>query len=127
LNQLSAEASAWYLERYLPAMDTLRIEAYAAFLAEDVEVRFNNAEPVRGKAAAVAMLSGYWKSFTAIEHEPLNIFGSDRAFVLEALNHYLRHDGRRVTTRAVAVTERNEAGLATSVRVYADASPVFAQ
>ncbi|QYU67685.1 hypothetical protein J4558_22730 [Leptolyngbya sp. 15MV] len=73
----------------------------------------------------VGMLSGYWKSFAAIEHEPLNIYGTDRHFMLEALNHYVRHDGKTVTTHAVALTDRDAAGLVTSVRVFADASPVF--
>lgn len=125
INQLSDEASEWYLDQYLPAMDALDIEQYASFLAEDVSVAFNNAPAVAGKPAVVAMLTRYWQSFAAIEHEPLNIYGTDERFMLEALNHYVRHDGRKVTTRAVALTDRNQQGLVTSVRIYADASPVF--
>jgi ketosteroid isomerase-like protein len=125
INQLGDDASEWYLDHYLAAMDALDIERYAAFLAEDVSVAFNNAPAVAGKPAVIAMLAGYWQSFAGIEHEPLNIYGTDERFMLEALNHYVRHDGRKVTTRAVALTERNQQGLVTSVRIYADASPVF--
>lgn len=124
-NQLSPEASDWYLNHYLAAMDALETERYAEFLADDVSLKFNNSPAIHGKSAVVGMLSGYWKSFAGIEHEALNIYGTDSQFMLEALNHYVRHDGRKVTTHAVALTDRNEAGLVTSVRVFADASPVF--
>lgn len=127
INQLSPAASAWYLGVYLAAMDRRDIDAYAALLADGVTVRFNNEEPVAGKPAVVGMLGGYWQGFAAIEHEPLNIYGSDRAFMLEALNHYTRHDGKKVTARAVALTDRDPAGAVTSVRVYSDVSALFRQ
>jgi ketosteroid isomerase-like protein len=125
VNELGAAATDWYLGEYLAAMDALDAERYADFLADEVSVQFNNAPAVQGKQAVTAMLSGYWQSFAAIEHEPLNIYGSDERFMLEALNHYVRHDGRKVTTRAVALTDRDAEGKVTSVRVYADASPVL--
>ena len=73
----------------------------------------------------VAGLAEYWKSYAGLEHELLNIYGSGRAMMLEALNHYIRHDGKRVSLRAVALTDRNDAGLVTSVRVYTDTAPLF--
>ena len=127
INQLSSDATDWYIDQYLDAMDRLDMAAYATFLASDVSVQFNNDAPVAGKDAVVQMLGGYWQAFASIEHEPLNIYGTDERFMLEAFNHYVRHDGRKVTTRAVALTDRNGDGLVTSVRVFADASPVFAQ
>jgi ketosteroid isomerase-like protein len=127
INQLSPAASDWYIGQYLAAMDALDVDAYAAHLSDDVAMLFNNGEPVMGKAAVAGMLGGYWKSFAAIEHEPLNIYGTDSSFMLEALNHYTRHDGKQVTVRAVALTDRDEAGKVVSVRVIADASPVFAE
>jgi len=45
---------------------------------------------------------------------------------LEALNHYPSVDGRAITVRALAVTERGEDGLVTSVPLYSDTSPLFA-
>ncbi len=124
-NQLSDDAYAWY-RAYLQAVDDRNIDAYAVNLADGISIQFNNDDPIVGKAAVVAMLGGYWQGFASLEHELLNIYGTDQAFVLEALNHYVRHDGKPVTTRAVAFTDRNEDGLVTSVRVYADVSPVFA-
>ena len=104
INQLSRSVSDWCLGPYLGSMDQLDIATYAGFLSDDVVMLFNNAPAIDGKVAAVSMLSGYWKSFASIEHEPLNIYGSDTAFVLEALNHYVRLDSKRVTSRAVAIS-----------------------
>lgn len=89
-------------------------------------MHFNNVLMAPDKQAMVAALSGYWQSYASLEHELLNIYGSGDAFMLEALNHYQRHDGQQVSLRAVALTDRNDQGLVTSVRVYSDTSTLFA-
>lgn len=125
INQLSPKQYGVYLD-YLTAMDHRDVEAYANFLADDVVVQFNNEAPLQGKETAKEGLGSYWQSFANIEHELTNIYGTDQNYVLEALNHYVRHDGKKVTVRAVAFTDLNAAGLVTSVRIYHDVSPVFA-
>ena len=125
INQLSSESCEWYLA-YLRAVDAKDVEAYGAFLADDCVSRTNNHPPVQGKDAILQGLSYYWTTFNSLTHDLLNIYGTDSAFVLEALNHYERKDGEVVTLRAVAFTDRNEAGLVNSVRLYTDATPLFA-
>jgi catechol 2,3-dioxygenase-like lactoylglutathione lyase family enzyme/ketosteroid isomerase-like protein len=124
INELPEPAYRWYLE-YLGALDAKDIDAYGAHLAPDVELVMNNAEPVSGHAAVTAGLAEYWQSFGELEHDLLSILGSDRAFVLEALNHYTTLDGRQVTLRAVAFTDRDERGRVTSVRLFSDTTPLF--
>lgn len=124
-NQLSAGAWKWY-QRYLAALDAKDLPRYAQFLAADCMLQFNSAPAVSGKTAITGLLDAYWRSFGELRHEPLNIYGEDRRFVLEALNHYTRLDGRAVTVRAVAFTDRDEAGQVTSVRLYADTAELFA-
>lgn len=124
INQLSPSQYATYLD-YLHAMDHRDIEAYGKFLADDVLIQFNNDKPTQGKAASMAALGPYWQSFANIEHDLTNIYGTDINYVLEALNHYVRHDGQKVTVRAVAFTDLNAGGLVESVRIYQDVSPVF--
>ncbi len=51
---------------------------------------------------------------------------TDTAFAPDALNHYERNDGGKVTVRAVALTDRDAAGLVKHFRFYTDATPVFA-
>lgn len=125
-NDLSDKAYQWYRE-YLDVIDRKDLDAYAAYLADDCQMYMNNDGPIEGKEAILSMLGPYWGSFASLEHDLLNIFGNDEAWVLEALNHYQRHDGKSVTVRAVAITERSPQGLAQSVRVYSDPSPVFAE
>lgn len=125
INQLSPEAYEWYLS-YLKVLDNKDIEGYGAFFCDDCAMQSNNNPPVQGKVAILKYLSQYWSTFGSLSHDLLNIYGSDFAFVLEALNHYQRQDGKTVTLRAVAFTDRNEAGLVTSVRFYTDTTELFA-
>lgn len=124
VNQLSPEGFAWYL-RYLAALDAKDLPVYAGFLADDCEFYLNNLGPIQGKSAIVALLGQYWPTFRTLRHDLLTILGSDRHFMLEALNHYTRLDGSPVTLRAVAITIRNEAGLVISARIYTDTTPLF--
>ncbi len=125
INQLSPEAYEWYIA-YLTAIDGKGLEAYGVFLADDCVSQTNNDPPVRGKAAILEGLSYYWTTFDSLTQDLLNIYGTDSSFVLEALNHHERKSGEPVTLRAVAFTDRNEAGLANSVRLYTDTTPLFA-
>ena len=124
-NQLSPEACRWYLDRP-SATDRKDLDACGAFLAENCALRMNNQPPTVGKEAVLRGLAAYWQGFGSIEHDLDNIYGDDRRFALEALNHYTRLDGGAVTLRAVAFTDRDEAGLVTSVRLYTDTGPLFA-
>lgn len=126
INQLSPNGYEWYLG-YLTALDAKDIDCYGQYLADDCTLTTNNADPVVGKDAVLNGLAYYWQSFGELEHELLNIYGTDSAFVLEALNHYKRLDGSEVTLRAVALTDRDPQGLVTSVRLYTDTSPLFAE
>ena len=110
----------------LAGFDTKNVEVYGTFLANDCVMQSNNNPPVEGKAAILQGLSYYWSTFDSLTHDLLNIYGTDSSFVLEALNHYKRNDGKVVTVPAVAITDRNKAGLVTSIRLYSDTTSLFA-
>ena len=124
VNQLSPAAYAWYLA-YLTALDAKDVANYGQFLADGVVMHMNNAPPVRGKPAVVAGLAAYWQTFGTLEHDLLNIYGTDTAFMLEALNLYTRADGKPVACRAVALTDRDAAGNVSAFRLYTDVSQLF--
>ena len=92
-------------------------------------MQFNNDEPMTGKDTAVTGMGGFWTSIQdmgySLTQEPLNIYGTDDTYVLEALNHYDSDDGRRITIHAVAFTDRNADGKVTSIRVYQDLAPLY--
>lgn len=128
INQLGEAAWATYQD-YLAALDAYDIDEFATFLAEDVTVQFNNDDAMTGRATAVQGMAGFWASIRdmgwSLTHEPLNIYGTDEHYVLEALNHYDRDGADRVTVRAVAFTDRGPGGTVTSIRVYQDLSPLY--
>ena len=128
VNQLTEAGWDWY-QRYLTALDAYDVDAYASHLSPEVVVRFNNDTPLEGIDAVREGLGGFWGSVTAMGyrllHEPLNVYGDDRRFVLEALNHYDSSDGRRVTVRATAWTDRDDDGRVVSVRIYQDLSALY--
>jgi ketosteroid isomerase-like protein len=129
VNQLSDAGWTWYQD-YLDALDAYDLDRYAAFLADDVSIQFNNDAPLQGKDVATQGLAQFWGAISgmgfALLHEPLNIYGTDTTYVLEALNHYDRPGQERITVRAAAFTDRGEDGKVTSVRLYQDVSPLFA-
>ncbi len=128
VNQLSDAGWAWY-QQYLAVLDAYDLEGYATFLAPEVSVQFGNDEPLRGREDVTAGLGAFWGSVTGLGwhllHEPLNVYGEDSRFVLEALDHYDRADGPRVTVRATAWTDRRDDGPVTSVRLYQDVSSLY--
>lgn len=124
-NQLSDLATAW-LAQVLNALDDKDVDAYTAFMADDVEVTFNNGDmAMSGRDAVRQGLAEFWKSFGTVRHDELNIYGDDHRFVHEALNDYITLDGRDVTIRAVAWIDRNDDGQITSLRIYHDQRPLF--
>ena len=129
INQLGDKAWASYQD-YLDALDAYDIDRFATFLADDIVVRFNNDEPITGKTIAVESMGGFWQSIRGmgftLTHEPINIYGDDNAYVLEALNHYDHADRGRITIHAVAFTDRDPDGRVTSIRVYQDLTPLYA-
>ncbi|TRX59192.1 nuclear transport factor 2 family protein [Fulvivirga sp. M361] len=124
INQLSTSAYVQYMT-YLEAMDSKNVEVYGSFLADDVEMFFNNNPFGQGKEVILQGLGNYWQSFASVEHDLVNIYGTDENYVLEALNHYKRHDGKEATVKAVAFTDLNSDGKVKSVRLYMDTAPVF--
>lgn len=124
VNQLSATAYESYLA-YLNTMDEKDLEVYGEYLADNITIQFNNDKSMKGKQTVLQGLDKYWQSFKKIEHDLTNIYGNDKNYVLEALNHYVRNDGEKVTIKAVAFTDIDENGLVKSVRIYQDISPIF--
>lgn len=125
INQLSDEGTAW-LQSILTTLDAKDVDAYTGFMADDVEVTFNNGDmTMRGRDAVSDGLAEFWQSFGTLRHDELNIYGTDRNLVHEARNYYTTLDGRDVTIRAVAWIDRNDDGEVMSLRIYNDQSPLF--
>ncbi len=124
VNQLSTPVYQWYAAS-LATMDAKDVEGYGSFLADNCEMQINGNPWIRGKITILETLNAQWMSFDSMSQDLLNIYGNDTSFALEAVNHYRRNDGRMVNIPTVTITDRNEAGLAVSIRIYADLQPLF--
>lgn len=126
INQLSEKAFQWYLG-YLDTIDNRDIKSYASYLSDDCILQINNNPSVNGKDQITKHLTSLWTSFNENSHDLLNIYGIDSSFSSEIVNHFTLHDGKEITVNAVGYLDRNEEGLLTSVRLYADFSPLFSK
>lgn len=125
-NDLSAEATEW-LSDYFDAIDARDVDAFGCFLAEDCALQLNYVGPLPGKAAVLGMLGPYWASLAGVAHEPRLIIGDDHQFAVEGLHHYQTRTGRTHAIPATEWIDRDSAGLAARIRIYCDATPVFAE
>jgi hypothetical protein len=125
-NQLTPAGMDWYT-RYLHAFESLNLETYFAFVAPDAEIHVNDRMPYYGRESVRASLQRYFAAFDRVEHEPLNIYGTDGEFAAEMLTHFT--PAGRATATMVPSTSfyiRNASGLLSSLRHQIDATALSA-
>lgn len=123
INQFSPEAFGWYC-RYITAMDDADLKTVLTFFHEDCALQINNHLPMHGHESIAAAFERYYEAIESIEHELLNIYGTDQRFCVEMLCVYTRTDGSSVTLPAAVFMDRGEDGRITWARSYIDATPV---
>jgi hypothetical protein len=109
---LSAEAFQWLQNKYL-AVDSRNHNEYG-----------NNPLAI-GKDALLQGIDNFWASIHGLNHNFINILGTDNKLVLEAVIDYTRADDKVVKTPCVTIIERNQDGFATSIRIFIDTTPVY--
>lgn len=122
---LSPEAFTWLQNKYL-AVDSMNLAGYGTFLADECVLQFGNNPTAHGKGDLLQGIDAFWKSIGGLNHNFINVLGTDKQFAMEAIIDYTRRDGAVVQTPCVTIIERNEQGLATSIRIFVDTTPVFA-
>ncbi len=120
---LSSAGLDWYV-RLTTAAEVGDLDTFSTFLNEDCEYQVNTFLPFHGRNTVAMALQRYRDTFEHLEHELLNVHGSDLHFAVESLNHYVRKDGSPVTISAAAFFDRDEAGLLLSGRLYVDLTPL---
>ena len=93
VNQLDPETTTW-LASVLFSLDSKDLEAYTGFMTPDVSITFNNGNGngnndlgpnVRGLDTVRGFLAGFWQGFETLRHEELNVYGTRRNIVHEAV------------------------------------------
>jgi ketosteroid isomerase-like protein len=106
--------------------DAKDVEANAAYLTDDIELRFGNNEPVVGKAAYIAMSKEFFASLSSLRHELQSIWTvEDGVVITEMTVHYERLDGQRLSLPCANIFRLRD-GLVADYRIFMDINPVFA-
>ncbi len=121
---LSMEAFQWLQNKYL-AVDSRNHNEYAKYLSDDCVLQFGNNPLAIGEDALLQGIDGFWASIHGLNHNFINVLGTDNQLVLEAIIDYTRADDKVVQTPCVTIIERNEKGLANSIRIFIDTTPVY--
>jgi ketosteroid isomerase-like protein len=107
-------------------IDSMEPDRFAQHLAEDVSMRFGNAEPIHGRQAARDTWAGFCEGLDGVSHTLVAEWRSDEGTVAEAEVTYTRKDGSTVTV-PVATIYRERDGQIHDYRIFIDLAPLFAQ
>jgi hypothetical protein len=116
---LSDDGRQWHRD-FADAIASRDAARYVSFMHDNCAVQINNNMPVYSKFAIERAFVAYVKSFSSLSYEILNIAGTDRSSVVEALFTYICNDGTVELVQHAYFCDRDEAGLLTSVRLYGD-------
>jgi limonene-1,2-epoxide hydrolase len=100
-------------------------ERFTAHLAEDVTMRFGNAEPIHGRDAVRNAWDTFCQNLNGVEHDPVEQWTVHGTTIVEAQVTYTRRDESRVTVPVVTIYRERE-GEITDYRIYIDLAPLFA-
>lgn len=122
--QISETAFQWLQNKY-SAVDAMNAADYQTFLADDCTLQFGNNPIAHGNRDIIEGIQHFWDAIGGLDHAFVNVLGFDHHFSAEALIDYTRKDGSVVPIPCVTVIERNEAGLAKSLKIFIDTTPIF--
>ena len=106
-------------------IDSMEPERFTAHLAEDVTMRFGNADPVHGRAAVHDVWASFCEGIDGVTHAPVDRWESESGTVAEADVTYTRKDGGTVTVPVVTIYRERD-GEIVDYRVFIDLAPLFA-
>lgn len=121
-------AAAWARELYDGAVDKRDATGFAAAFTDDGWLRFGNNEPLVGRAAIEAGITGFFTAMQSLRHTPQRTTVAGNLLFLEATVTYLRHDGKEVSVHAMTVyemAEMRDTPRARRCNIYVDLAPLF--
>jgi ketosteroid isomerase-like protein len=106
-------------------IDSMDPGRFTAHLADDVTMRFGNADPIHGRDAVHDTWAGFCDGLDGVSHEPLRQWESDEGTVAEANVTYTRKDGSTVTVPVATIYREGDGGIV-DYRIFIDLAPLFA-
>lgn len=106
-------------------IDSMDPGRFAAHLAEDVTMRFGNADPIRGRDQVREAWATFCQNVDGVKHELVEQWTLDGTTIVEAKVTYTRRDESRVTVPVVTIYRERD-GEIHDYRIYIDLAPLFA-
>jgi len=113
---------AWITE-YFAMVDTLKLDEFLSWYAEDATFTFANSPPAHGKDAIGKALQQFYGLITSMHHEKTGCWTDDNSGAFEAVAHFVTNDGRSIDLPAVS-TLRVRDNLVHEFKFVMDASPI---
>lgn len=107
-----------------PDIDSMVPAAFAAHLAEDVRMRFGNADPVHGRAACERAWAQFCATVDGVEHAVRHRWEFGTSTVVEAEVTYRRAGHADATVPVVTIYEVGADDLITDYRIFIDLAPL---
>jgi len=121
----SAPSAPWY-QAFYAALDRNDDDLVDRFFTGDVTFRIGNTPAVHGREAFRETMQQFFSMIGGMVHQIDNVVHQDDEWVIEATVSYTRLDGNVVRLPTATVATIRD-GLVAAMRVYVDATPVFAE
>ncbi len=113
------------LEQFYRVVDGMESEAFSKFFADDGEMVFANASPMKGRNAIAQLAQSIYEQIDKIAHDVLNAHQVENKIYCEGRVHYLKKSGAEVSLGFMTLMDLDPEGLLSSYRVYIDPTPFF--
>ncbi|OYU36432.1 nuclear transport factor 2 family protein [Novosphingobium sp. PASSN1] len=114
----------WWSD-YFNDVDTMDPERFGAWFGDDIQLQFNNAPVIEGKAAVLAFLHEFTRNFSSLKHIHGQLVGDETSAAGEAMITFVRPDDARYEVRGVTMVARDQTGFR-RMAIYADFSEIYA-
>ena len=106
------------------SIDQQDVEAFLAFLTDDVLFRFGNTDPASGKASVGEAVSGFFGSINGLSHDLAEVWDEEDAVICQGSVTYTRHDKTTLTVPFVNILKL-DADLIKEYLIYIDISGLY--
>ena len=122
----SEGANSQLVRRMCEAGESMNVENFARFYADDSLYQFSNFPVAHGPGGIIASSQGFLDKVKKVVHNIENIWEVDEdTVVVEMTVKYDRHDGKSFTLPCCD-TIRIRNGKVRSLKIFMDITPVFA-
>ena len=105
--------------------DTLVVETLISWFADTIEVRFGNAPPIHGRAAAEQAFRQFYSSLSGMRHRSEALVSSGDLAAQMAVVTYIRRDGSEVSMPVASHLRRVGDKKIDRLWIFIDLAPLF--